>query len=61
MRDIDAALVAETVDVSQREREADVHHHGQADDLRRSLEIFERITHRERLTDYRLALKAKFL
>jgi hypothetical protein len=61
MRDVDAPFVEQILHVSQREREADVHHHRKADDLRRSLEIFERITHPERLGNYRSALKAKFL
>jgi hypothetical protein len=61
VRDIDAALMQQILDVSQREREADVHHHSKADDLGRSLEIFERITHPGKLGNYRFALKAKFL
>jgi len=48
MRDIDAALVAETVDIVQRERKPDVHHHRKANDLGRSLKIFKRIAHRGR-------------
>ncbi|WP_233342237.1 hypothetical protein [Maricaulis salignorans] len=46
MRDIDPALVEQILDVSQRERKPDIHHHRKADDLGRSLEIFEWITHR---------------
>jgi hypothetical protein len=44
MRDINAALVEQVLDVPKRERKPDVHHHRKADDLGRSLEIFERIT-----------------
>ena len=33
MRDIDAAFVQQTFNVAQREREADVQHHREADDL----------------------------
>ena len=61
VRDIDASLMEEVLDVSQREREADIHHHRQADDLVRSLEIIKWITHRARLENYVAALKAKFL
>lgn len=39
--DLDAALVQQVVDVPQRERERDIQHHGQADDLRARLEILE--------------------
>ena len=45
MLDIDAALVEQILDVPQRARKADVHHHRKADDLGRSLEIFERTTY----------------
>jgi hypothetical protein len=61
VRDIDSALVGQILDVLQRERKADVHHHGKADDLGRSLGIFERITHRVRLGNHGATLKAKFL
>tara|TARA_R110002073_G_scaffold34954_2_gene102905 strand:- start:1578 stop:2006 length:429 start_codon:yes stop_codon:yes gene_type:complete len=61
MRDVDAPFVEQILHVSQRERETDENHHGQADDLGRSLKIFERITHLEKLGNYRSALKAKFL
>ena len=61
VRDIDAPFVEQVLDVPKRERKPDVHHHRQADDLGRSLEIFERITHRQRLGNYRSSLKAKFL
>ena len=37
VRDIDPALVEQVVDVSQRERKADVHHHRYADDFERRL------------------------
>jgi hypothetical protein len=54
--DIDAPFMEQVLHVSHRERETDVHHHGQADDLGRSLEIFERITHPVRLGNYAPAL-----
>jgi hypothetical protein len=34
MRDVDAPLVQQVLDVAQRERTRDLHYHGQADDLR---------------------------
>jgi hypothetical protein len=61
MSDVDASLMEQVLDVSQRKRETDVHHHREADDLGRSLEIFKWITHRARLENYVAALKAKFL
>ena len=39
MEDVDAPLVQKILDVPQREREPNVHHHGQADDLGTGLEI----------------------
>jgi hypothetical protein len=39
--DLDAALVQQILDVPERERETDVHHHRQADDLGRRLEVLE--------------------
>ena len=39
--DIDAAFVEQVLDVPQRQREADVHHHGQSDDLGAGLEVPE--------------------
>ena len=44
MADVDAALVEKVFDIAQREREPDVQHHRQADDLGRRLEIAERRT-----------------
>jgi hypothetical protein len=39
---LDAALVEEILDMPQRQREADVEHDGEADDLGRGLEVPER-------------------
>src|SRR5690606_28835863 len=39
--DVDAAFVQQVFDTPQRERKADVHHHRQADDLGRRLEVAE--------------------
>jgi hypothetical protein len=41
MADLDAALMQQVLDVPQREREPDVHHDRQADDLGRRLEVLE--------------------
>lgn len=40
MRDVDTALVEQVFHVPKRQGKADLHHHGQADDRGRSLEIF---------------------
>ncbi len=49
--DVDAALVQQVFDVAERQREPDVHHHRQADNLRARLEVAERGTfcHRGRV------------
>ena len=39
--DLDAALVQQVLDITEREREADVHHHRQADNLGARLEPLE--------------------
>ncbi|MCZ8163873.1 MAG: hypothetical protein O9315_17855 [Beijerinckiaceae bacterium] len=39
MRDVDPPLVQKVLDVPQRERVADLHHHRQTDDLQACLEI----------------------
>src|SRR5665811_1942529 len=39
MADVNAALMEEVFDVSKRQREADIHHHGQSNDLGRRLEV----------------------
>jgi hypothetical protein len=39
--DVDPALVQQVIDVAERQREADIQHHGQSDDLGRRLEIAE--------------------
>ncbi len=40
--DLDTTLVEEVLDVSKRQREPDVEHHRQADDLRARLELVKR-------------------
>ena len=49
MADIDAAFVEQIFDLPQRERKPDIHHHSQADDLGRRLEISEGIAHPDTL------------
>jgi hypothetical protein len=43
MTDVDPALGQEILDVPQRERVSHVHHHDQTDDLRRAVQISERV------------------
>ena len=52
MRDVDAALVQQVLDVSKRQRVADIHHHREADDLRRGLEVTKnaRVAHARKAT-----------
>ena len=45
MSDVDPPLGQEILDVAQRQRVSHVHHHDQTDDLRRAVEISERIAH----------------
>jgi hypothetical protein len=47
--DVDAPLEQNILDLSQRQRIADVHHHREADHLGRAVEITEGIAHRRRL------------
>lgn len=47
--DIDPAFEQQIFDLPQRERIANVHHHREADDLGRTVEIAERIAHRGKL------------
>jgi len=51
MADLDTALMQQILDVPKREREPDVHHHRQADDLAARLEVLEwvRLGHAETL------------
>ena len=42
MADLDAPLVQEILDIAQRQREADVEHHRQTDDLGAGLEVAKR-------------------
>ncbi len=40
--DVDAALVKQVLDVPQRKRKPDIHHHRKANDFRRRLELAKR-------------------
>jgi hypothetical protein len=55
--DIDAPLMEQIFDVSQRKRIADIHHHREADHLRRTVEITEGILHCRRLCNTTPRLK----
>jgi hypothetical protein len=47
--DVEAPLEEQIFDLPQRQRIADIHHHREADDLGRTVEISEGIAHRRRL------------
>ena len=49
MGDVDTALAWQIFDLSQRQRVADIHHHREADDLGRTVEVAERISHLAKL------------
>jgi DNA-binding IscR family transcriptional regulator len=55
--DIDTALEQKILDLAQRQRLADIHHHRQADDLGRTVEIMERVFHPSRLKNGLVCLK----
>lgn len=55
--DIDPSFMKQVLDLPQRQRKADIHHHGQADNRRRCLELSERISHPRTLRDVPSALK----
>ena len=61
--DIDPALVQTVLDVPQLQREPDVEHHRQSDDLRRGLEVLERaaLGHARKLDRRRTARQGGFL
>ena len=47
--DVDATFEQNVFNLAQRQRIADVHHHSEANDLGRCLEVLERIFHSETL------------
>jgi hypothetical protein len=49
MADIDAAFEQKVFDLTDRQRIADLHYHSQADDLGRTVEISELISHPTKL------------
>jgi len=55
--DIDAPLMEQIFDLSQRKRIADIHHHREADHLRRRVEITEGVLHSRRLKNLARRLK----
>jgi hypothetical protein len=57
--DLDASLMHETLDIPQRQRETDVEHHRQSDDLGAALEVPEGVAlgHLARLGDSPILLK----
>jgi hypothetical protein len=59
MADVDPALGQEILDVSQRQWVPHVHHHDQTDDLRRAVEISERVAHRLKLPNLETARKIR--
>ena len=49
MAEVDTALEQEIFDLSQRQRVADIHHHREADDLGRTVEVAKEIWHLAKL------------
>jgi hypothetical protein len=41
--DIDPAFVEKVLDIAQRQRESDIHHHAKLDDLRRGFKVAKRV------------------
>ena len=56
--DVDASFEKKILDLAQRQRVADIHHHRQANDLVRRVEIAERIFHPPKLRTTPLRIKA---
>ena len=63
MGDIDPPLVQQVLHIPQRQRISDVHHHGQADDLRSGFEVAEDAgtAHTIKATGTRISRKPIFL
>ena len=49
MADVDTALEQQILDLSQRQWVADIHHHREADDFGRTVEVAEGISHLAKL------------
>ena len=58
MADIDPTFMEQILDLSQRKRKTDIHHHRQADDLGRHLEISEWVFHPPKLRNVLCRLKS---
>ena len=61
MADVDTALEQQILDLSQRQGVADIHHHREADDLGRTVEVAEGISHLEKLWTPHLRIKPFFV
>lgn len=55
--DVDTALEEKIFNLPERQRVPHVHHHGEADDLRRTVALSEWISHPSKLRTARLRLK----
>ena len=58
MADVDATFEQDIFDLAERQRVTDVHHHRKTDDLGRTVETAERISHPKRLWGRAMRLKA---
>jgi hypothetical protein len=56
--DVYAALVKQILDLAQRQWKADIHHHREADNFRRAIEIAKGIVHRRKLQNAPPRLKS---
>ena len=61
MADINPAFGQEILDVPQRQRASHIHHHDQADDFWRAVEIAERVAHRPKLPHPETARKISLM
>jgi len=61
MADIDAALEQKIFDLTERQRIANVHHHSQADDVGRTVEISKQILHPTKLRTTASNLQVSFV
>jgi len=57
MADIDTSFMKPVLNLPQRRRKSDIHHHREADNLRRAIEITEGMAHRRRLRNLARRLK----
>ena len=59
--DVDAAFKQNVLDLAQRQRIADVHHHREADDFGRPVEVSNGVVHHRRRRELAVRLKPIFL